>query len=352
MPEQQWLLRDLIPAGNVTLLSGDGGTGKSLLALQLARAVATGESWIGRNIEPGRAVYVSAEDELAELHRRLDRMGKLAPLGDLILVPLAGKDAVLAAPDRNKLLRPTDLFTRLCEEVVQKHRPDLLVLDTSADLFGGDEINRVHVRQFVGMLRGLALDLNVTVVLLSHPSKAGLRDGDGSSGSTAWNNSVRSRLYLERRITFEGNRAVETDGNIRILRTMKANRAASGGQIVLRYDAGLFVCEQESTIDARDAAHHAQRVFLALLEQFTKESRHVCASPGTTYAPAAFSKHPNAQGVTRSNLERAMNRLLECRRIRVEETGPPSRRRTHLVIRAQWGASGSDNLGDYSDETP
>jgi RecA-family ATPase len=305
---------------------------------------------LGRNVERGRAVYVSAEDELAELHRRLYLTGKLAPLGDLILVPLAGKDAVLAAPDRNKLLRPTDLFTRLCEEVVQKHRPDLLVLDTSADLFGGDEINRVHVRQFVGMLRGLALDLNVTVLLLSHPSKAGLRDGDGSSGSTAWNNSVRSRLYLERRITFEGSRAVETDGNIRILRTMKANRAASGGQIVLRYDDGLLVREQESTLNARDTAHHAQRVFLALLEQFTKESRRVCASPGTTYAPAVFSKHPNAQGVTRPSLDRAMNRLLECGRVRVEETGPASRRRTHLVICTQSDVPDLDNPGDYNDE--
>jgi hypothetical protein len=46
VPKQEWLVDDLIPGRNVTLLSGDGGTGKSLLSLQLAAAVATGGSWL------------------------------------------------------------------------------------------------------------------------------------------------------------------------------------------------------------------------------------------------------------------------------------------------------------------
>ncbi|WP_328589326.1 AAA family ATPase [Cereibacter ovatus] len=32
VPERQWLVRDLVPSRNVTLLYGDGGTGKSLLS--------------------------------------------------------------------------------------------------------------------------------------------------------------------------------------------------------------------------------------------------------------------------------------------------------------------------------
>ena len=46
--ERQWFVEGLIPAGTVTSLSGDGGTGKSQLALQLIAASALRamvESW-------------------------------------------------------------------------------------------------------------------------------------------------------------------------------------------------------------------------------------------------------------------------------------------------------------------
>ncbi|MCA3487246.1 MAG: AAA family ATPase, partial [Rhodobacter sp.] len=36
IPPRHWHVDDLVPGGTVTLLSGDGGTGKSLLAMQLA----------------------------------------------------------------------------------------------------------------------------------------------------------------------------------------------------------------------------------------------------------------------------------------------------------------------------
>ena len=57
------------------MLSGDGATGKSLLALQgllsPSRPAAIGSA---SSPEPGGALYVSAEDEIEELHRRLARI--------------------------------------------------------------------------------------------------------------------------------------------------------------------------------------------------------------------------------------------------------------------------------------
>ena len=91
-----------------------------------------------------------------------------------------------------------------------------------------------------------------------------MNSGSGTSGNAGWNNSVRSRLYFERRIVRDGLKAIEDDTNIRVLKTMKANRAASGGQIVLRYDHGQFVREEQGNLDARDAAHQAERVFMEL----------------------------------------------------------------------------------------
>ena len=353
VPRQHWLVEDLIPGGNVTLLSGDGATGKSLLALQLAVAVATGGHWIGLKPEPGSALYVSAEDEIEELHRRLARIvPQLETLDNLTIIPLAGKDAVLSAPTgRDGLLKPTPIYTAL-RHIVAKHRPTMLVLDTLADLFGGDEIKKVHARQFISMLRGLAIEFDVTVLLLSHPSQAGLSSGSGMSGNTAWNNSVRSRLYFERRVNkFDG---TEDDADIRVLTTKKSNRAAAGGKIVVRWRDGGFVREKQAS-NSRNINHDADRVFMTLLAQFEREERFVSDRPSAAYAPAVFAKHPKAEGMNKSVFQKAMDRLFDAGKIKVEEVGPASKRRRKIAIadapEGDDGSSGFDSEGD-SDDAP
>jgi phage/plasmid primase-like uncharacterized protein/RecA-family ATPase len=349
VPPQEWHVDGVIPANNVTGLGGDGGTGKSLLGLQLGVATATNGLWIGFRPKAGKVLFVSAEDEIEELHRRLARIcPRLETLDNLAIIPLAGKDAVLAAPEGSSgLLKETPLFKAI-RHIIAKHRPDLLILDTLADLFGGDEIKKVQARQFIGLLRGLALEYRVTVLLLYHPSQAGMNSGSGTSGNSAWNNSVRSRLYFERRITREGSESFEDDVNIRVLKTMKSNRAAIGGQIVVRYDKGMFVREQESTLDARDAAHQAERAFMELLAQFERECRTVSDKSGPNYAPFVFSKHPGANGIQKGQLEKAMNRLFGDNRIKVEETGPMSRRQRKIVV----VNPASDCPSHAEDETP
>ena len=186
-PPREWLIPGLVPAREITMLSGDGGTGKSLLALQLAVAMATETEWAGQVPNRGRTLFVSAEDDIAELHRRLAAIVRaqrvsIDDLESLDILPLAGRDAVLATP-RDSILKETALFKAL-EAKLDELRPDLLILDTLADLFGGDEIKRPHARQFIGMLRGLAIKYGVTILLLSHPSLTGMTSGTGTSGST------------------------------------------------------------------------------------------------------------------------------------------------------------------------
>jgi RecA-family ATPase len=120
---------------------------------------------------------------------------KLSDLDGVRLILLAGADAVLAEPDRKGNLSATAIFAKL-EAQARALCPKLIAIDPSADVFGGDEINRAQVRKFVSMLRGLAIDHDSAVLLLSHPSVAGLTSGTGTSGSTAWNNSVRSLSIL------------------------------------------------------------------------------------------------------------------------------------------------------------
>lgn len=243
VPSRKWLVRGLVPSGTVTLLGGDGGTGKSLVALQLAGAVATGRAWLGLPVERGRALFLSAEDDAEELHRRMADIARatgtgLDAFGDLMLCSVAGKDALLAALERGGTLTRTALFDML-DDTIARDAPSLVVLDTLADLFPGNENDRAQARQFIGMLRGLAIRHQCAVVLLAHPSLSGLSSGSGTSGSTGWNNSVRSRLYLER-VVQDG---YEPNPDARVLRTMKANYGRTGGEIALTWQDGVFVAD-------------------------------------------------------------------------------------------------------------
>ena len=190
VPERRWIVEHMIPDKTVTLLSGDGGVGKSLLVKQLALGVSTTALWIGLATERGPVVFVSAEDDMDELHRRVVAIANaqgidIADLVDLHFVPLAGSDAVMGAPEaKTAIIRETSIWRGLVA-IVERIKPKLVILDTLADVFAGNEIARQEARQFVGILRGLAIKYELAVVLLAHPSLSGMASGAGTSGSTA-----------------------------------------------------------------------------------------------------------------------------------------------------------------------
>ncbi|MCU0826831.1 MAG: AAA family ATPase [Tabrizicola sp.] len=333
VPPREWLVVDLVPRSTVTLFGGDGGTGKSLVALQLATAVASKTDWIGKAVTPGRAIYISAEDDQAELHRRLADILRATgrtfdDVQNLTLRSLAGEDALLATESNLRLVEST-LFREL-DARAEADRPSLIVIDTLADVYPANENDRAKVRQFVGMLRRLALKHRCAVILLAHPSLSGLNSGSGTSGSTAWNNSVRSRLYLSR-VIVDGH---EPDPDKRILSTKKANYGRIGNEVVLRWQRGVFEVAQQVVVTEgeTDETPKAERVFLKLLRAFSEQGRKVNAAGGTTYAPNVFAKHPDSEGVTKAAFRAAMDALLSGRKVQVVEDGPPSKRRQFLEV--------------------
>ena len=328
---REWLVYGLIPQKTVTLFSGDGGTGKSLLSLQLAVGVATGRGWIGKATPKGHVIYMSAEDDDDELHRRLDDILRAdgrtyRDLQGLTLRSLAGEDALLAVDTQMSLIH-SELFQELDQRAADD-LPSLIVIDTLADVYPANENDRAKVRQFVGILRGLALKRDCAVLLLGHPSLTGLSSGTGTSGSTAWNNSVRSRLYLSR-ITDNG---FEADPDRRVMTTMKANYGRIGEETHMKWQAGVFVPEDsEQGLDKLAAGAKAQRVFMKLLATFQAQGRLVNHASGSAYAPKLFSEHPDSEGMTKRALKTAMESLLASGKIKVEQDGPPSKRRSFLV---------------------
>src|ERR1700733_12986452 len=69
---RRWIAHNRIPVGEPGIMSGDGGTGKTKLALQLGATVAAElPDWIGGIVEAhGSVIVVSAEEKLKEMHRR------------------------------------------------------------------------------------------------------------------------------------------------------------------------------------------------------------------------------------------------------------------------------------------
>lgn len=328
IPPRQWFIEDLIPMGQVTLLSGDGGVGKSLLALQLAAAAAMSQDTLDLEPWAGRTLYVGAEDDQDEFLRRLADITKahgkdLDELPLLRLIPLADRDALLSVPNKHGTMEPTPLWRGIANFAAD-WKPRLIVLDTSADLFGGDEIKRAQVRQFIAMLRKLAIDLECAIVLLSHPSVQGMQTGTGISGSTGWNNSVRSRLYLTRD---------KEDTDLRILTVMKSNYGETGREIRLRWKAGAFVLDDGKPSAANILlCARAEKVFLDVLEKCSATGRNLSPSPSAAYAPKLIAEHPDSEGVSKRDLEAAMGRLLNANRIRIEVVGSPKRSTKRLVI--------------------
>jgi len=133
------------------------------------------------------------------------------------------------------------------------------------------------------------------VILLAHPSQTGRASGSGDGGSTAWNNSVRSRLYLKRQETANGD---IPDADIRILSRLKANYAQAGVDITLRYQSGAFSSEGTSEADGENGRyrhHAAEAAFMAGLAELKGQNIRSNVHRGqANYAPKALREKTKA----------------------------------------------------------
>ena len=336
VPERKWVVRDRVPLAAVTLMSGEGGVGKTILALHLAVATALGRDWLHALPEPGAVLVACCEDDGDELHRRLDRIiehcnASFEELGrSMHLLSLAGRDAVLAAPNKSGLITPTDMCKRL-DKTACDLQPRLIVIDNSADVFAGNENNRAQVRQFVTLLRGMAIRANAGLLLTSHPSLTGISTGTGLSGSTAWNASVRSRLYFKRATTEKDE---EPDPDLRVLEVMKANYGPVGETVTVRWSNGLFLpVGGVSNLEKLAAEQKADHLFCTLLDRFNGQGRNTSErSSANNYAPTLFAKESEAKelGIKKTNFEGAMCRLFAADKICLEPYGAPSRGTSRL----------------------
>lgn len=318
-PARRWLVDGWLAGGSAAFLTGDGGVGKSLFTQQLCTCIAAGLPFLGLEVERCVAIYITAEDDAGELHRRQAAinaalglaMGDLA--GRLYLVSLKGElGNELASFDSGGQMQLGQRWRDL-EATAAQLGARFVAIDNVAQTFLGNENVRSQVAAFCNLMDRLAMAIDGTVLFLGHPSKAGAE----FSGSTGWEAHVRQRLFLD---WADGGAGVSGDRDARVLRRSKANYSRAGAEIELRWHDGAFALE--GSVDAQHDDERARResaeeaAFLDCLAVRTKQQRAVSHSPNAAnYAPKVFSEMPESGRVRVPALVAAMERLLRAGRI-------------------------------------
>jgi RecA-family ATPase len=348
IPEMEWIVDGWIPVGDVTLLYGDGGVGKTLLAQELMASSAIGAPWCTLPVKRCKSLGLFCEDDDNELHRRQNDIQRFLDtdfhdnrMDNMAWWSRKGEDNLLCTFDYEGVILPTALYYAILK-AASDIGARLVILDTAADLFGGNENDRGQVRQFIGALSRLAMAIKGAVVLNAHPSRSGMASGGSmDSGSTGWSNSARSRLSLER-LKADGDEPVDTD--VRILTKRKANRSSIGEFIKLRWHEGVIASTRTGATGFSGAPQQAdaEAVFLTLLTRTEAEGRPVSASSAApNYAPKLFGKHPDRQGFGKREFDVAMQRLFAAEKIKVVEYGRSNGRNApRKIVAIEGGADG------------
>ncbi len=240
--EHPHAIEKLVPLGEVTLIAGHGAAGKSYIALLICILVALGRDFDMLPTKASRVLFFSAEDDKAELQRRVARICRTLGVeqtvlkDQLYLMDVSEIDPTLYRVDSRGLALEMPMLDSLAS-FVGNHDIGLTVVDNASDVFDGNENVRNQVRAFMRILRQRLARPSRSVILLAHISKVaaynrraskGMATDEDYSGSTAWHNSSRSRLSLD------------TDGNgISTIKHMKANKGPKVlKEIQLEWHAG------------------------------------------------------------------------------------------------------------------
>jgi putative DNA primase/helicase len=160
--ETAWLWPGHIPRGQVTLVAGDPGMGKSLLALDLARRCLDGGMWPdGSPCQRMESVMIAdTEGTQSVTLARLVRLG-IAP--NRVQLPLQ-------EPLGDLLLDDAQLWGAF-RAIVMRERPGLVIVDSLCGSSRGDEDNSRHMTDVLGKLQRLARDANVAILVIHHTRK-------------------------------------------------------------------------------------------------------------------------------------------------------------------------------------
>jgi len=188
----QWLVRGYVEADSLSLMFGDPGCGKSFAAIDLACCIATGTPWHGNKTTTGAVFYIAGEGQNGLMRRFAAwEQHNCIPLNDAPLFvghrPAQLVSAAAAADVANAV-----------EEIQAEtgQAPAMIVIDTLARNFGGDENSQEDMGAFIANLDAFLRksgEWNATVMIVHHSGHA---DKSRSRGSSALKGAVDAEYSL------------------------------------------------------------------------------------------------------------------------------------------------------------
>lgn len=193
----RWLIESLWCTQAVGIIGGEPKCGKSLLALELAVAVATGQPCLRRfaTATQGRVLLYNGEDSPEIIRNRLEGLAAASgvSLESLRIGVITAKSLLLDRPEHQEHLDAT----------VARYHPALLVLDPFVRLHSGvDENAAADVSRLLAYLRRLSREHQMAIALVHHARKQNAtraRLGQSLRGSSEFHAWGDSNLYLQRK---------------------------------------------------------------------------------------------------------------------------------------------------------
>src|SRR5262245_20824519 len=191
-PLKSWAIKGLMPAVGHGLLSGQWGTGKTFLALELASTLMTGQPFVGRLIKRQCGVLFLAAEGADEIRLRLDALVR-EKCGGMLRAPFRWYEAVpvlLQPGAADKLIA----MARQADESLQAEFGlplGLIIIDTVAASAGystpGAENDNAVNQALMNVLRTVAQALGCFVLGVDHFGKnieTGTRGGSSKEAAS------------------------------------------------------------------------------------------------------------------------------------------------------------------------
>ncbi len=182
VPEQKFLVEGLFPLGVTSILAAMGDTGKGMLLLDLALKVASRKDQpcgFGPLVtEHGSVVIFSAEDDMSEIHRRLERLDSQCEIlkykDRLFIVPLpnvSGSLTIIKSVS-GKVIETSPEFESITKQLNKIKDLKLIVFDPLASFVHADLNTDPAVGDYLmSLLSDLAGSTGASIITAHHMRK-------------------------------------------------------------------------------------------------------------------------------------------------------------------------------------